>query len=114
MIPKDDENDYEEGEGDSYVLPHYQRPCVEQWGCLGIIWKFCVHFVVTHIALVLCLGVIVLGGEVCVKGIISLGWHSVVAVVSDVLIVLAYIAVVIGVVTLMSRLGKKITKDEQF
>lgn len=109
-----DEEVPEENEDNADVLPYYHQADIENWGCLGIIWKFSVHFVVTHFALALCLGVIVLGGEACVRQIIFVGWRSVVTVTLDILIAVVYIVVVVAVVAGVSHFGKKITKDEKF
>jgi hypothetical protein len=121
MTDEDDEDEYEEeedDEDDAGSLPYYRqaRPqaAMPRKGCLATAGEGCLHFVVTHIALYLCLATIFLGGGILVKGLIRLGWHGASIVILGGLMILVYVVVVIAVVAVVSRLGKRIMRDENF
>jgi hypothetical protein len=60
------------------------------------------------------LSTIFLGGGVLVRGLIRLGWHGISTVIMGGLMIMAYVVVVVTVVAIVSHLGKRITKDENF
>lgn len=118
MAEENYEEDFEEDDEEVSTLPYYRQAhpqvAIQQKGCLATVWEVFLHLIVTHISLALCLGTIVLGVGVLVKGITRLGWHGFSTIILDGLMILAYVGIVIAVVSSVSHLAKRITKDENF
>lgn len=114
----EDEDDFEDDEEDVDPLPYYRQGqpqvAMPRKGCLATAGAGCLHFIVTHIALYLCFGIILLGGGVLVKGLARLGWHGALTIIVGGLMVLAYVIIVVVVIGTVSRLGKRITGDKDF
>ncbi len=116
MEEADYEEDYEEDDQDTHYQPYYRQPQVtmQQQGCLATIRVVFLHIVVTHIALALCLGTLLLGGSLVVKGLTWFGWHGFSTILVGGLMIMVYVAVVVIVIASASHLGKRITKDDKF
>jgi uncharacterized membrane protein YgdD (TMEM256/DUF423 family) len=118
VAEENDEDEYYEEEDDTDFGPYYRQmgsqTALPHQGCLARVWGGCLHLIVTHIALYLCLGTMLLGGSILVKQLTRFGWHGISTIILGGLMILVYIIVVIAVVTAVSRLGKRITKDDNF
>ena len=112
---EDQEEDYEE---EVDPLPYYRQgqpqDAMPRRGCLATAGAGCLHLIVTHIALYLCLGAIFLGGGLLVKGLTRLGWHGASTIVLGGLMILAYVIIIVAVIAVVSHLGKRITRDKNF